>query len=311
MKQPKQSTQLGHLAAIITILIWGTTFISTKILLRSFSPIEILFLRFAIGFILLFLLAPKRLKLTSRRQKGLLAAAGISGITLYYLLENVALTMTTASNVGIIITIAPFFTGLLSTWFLKQENPKWWFYAGFVLALFGIGLISLGGNSLQLNPTGDLLAILAAATWAVYSILTRKISELGHNIVQSTRYVFGYGLLFMLPMCFVMNFQLQWRQFTSVTNWGNLLFLGVAASALCFVTWNTAVGILGAVKTSVYIYLVPIATVATSVLILKEPLTPMIIIGTSLTLIGLWLSKTRLFESKSTEDMDQKMRTEL
>ncbi|MCC8122008.1 MAG: DMT family transporter [Oscillospiraceae bacterium] len=288
----QKSAATAHIAALVTILIWGTTFISTKVLLRTFTPIEILFTRFAIGFVALMIFYPKRLRLTHRRQEWLFVAAGISGITLYYLFENIALTLTTASNVGIIITIAPFFTALLSVFFLRAEKPRAPFYIGFVAALFGVTLVSYNGSStLALNPAGDLLAVLAAVTWSVYSILTRKISELGYNTVQTTRRVFVYGLVFMIPMLFLMDFHPKLAYFTSAVNLGNILFLSLGASALCFVTWNVAVKRLGAVKTSVYIYLVPIVTVTASVLVLHEPLTPVLVIGAAFTLVGLWLSE--------------------
>lgn len=101
-------TAAGHLAALVTILIWGTTFISTKVLLQDFQPIEILFFRFVLGLIALFLVYPHPLKGTSLRQELTFAAAGLSGVCLYYLLENIALTYTMASNVGVIISVAPF-----------------------------------------------------------------------------------------------------------------------------------------------------------------------------------------------------------
>lgn len=293
----------GHAAALITILTWGTTFISTKVLLRTFTPIEILFTRFVIGLVALMIFYPKRLKGTTKRQECLFAAAGISGITFYYLLENIALTLTTASNVGIIITVAPFFTGLWSAKFLKSEKPKPQFYLGFIVAMLGVCLISYDGSStLTFNLIGDFLALLAALAWSIYSILTRKISELGYNTIQTTRRIFMYGLLFMLPMLFLMDFHLEAVQFASAANWGNMLFLGLGASALCFVTWNTAVKVLGAVKTSVYIYLVPVVTVAASVLILKEPLTPVLVLGGVLTLLGLWLSETKRLKRRTVSE---------
>ncbi|MGL5436109.1 MAG: DMT family transporter [Lachnospiraceae bacterium] len=213
-----------------------------------------------------------------------------------HLLENISLTLTTESNVGVIITIAPFFTALLSALLLKSDKPKLQFYVGFLAAIAGVILISCNGSSLQINPLGDFLAVLAAVAWAVYSILTRKISELGYPVIQTTRRIFFYGLLFMLPLLFIMDFSLQPDRFTNLINLGNILYLGLGASALCFVTWNTAVGILGAVKTGVYIYLVPVVTVATSALILNEALTPILILGAILTLAGLWLSETNLIE---------------
>ena len=284
---------IGHISALLTILIWGTTFISTKVLLETFSPIEILFIRFLIGFIALAILYPQRLKFTNWKNEWLFIGAGASGITFYYLLENIALTMTTASNVGIIITIAPFFTALLSSIFLKTERPGKHFYFGFVVAIIGIVLISYNSNqSPELNPMGDFLALSASIMWAVYSIFTRKISEIGHNTIQTTRRVFFYGLLFMLPLLFIMDFHIDIKQFDSGVTIGNILFLGLGASALCFVTWNFAIRVLGAIKTSVYIYLVPVITVATSVIVLQEPLTLTLVIGAVLTLTGLWLSES-------------------
>ena len=103
----------GHLAALVTILIWGTTFISTKVLLVDFEPIEILFFRFIMGFLALLIVYPRRMKKTTKRQEAVFAAAGLCGICLYYLLENIALTYTMASNVGVIISIAPFFLSLI------------------------------------------------------------------------------------------------------------------------------------------------------------------------------------------------------
>lgn len=299
MTKTQNQSSLGHLLALFTIVVWGTTFISTKVLLRTFSPVEIMFSRFLIGFVLLLLFSPKPLRLQSKRQEWLFVGAGLSGITLYCLLENIALTLSSASNVSIVVTIAPFFTALLSGWVLKAEKPRPQFYVGFAAAITGVVLISYNGSSaLQLNPLGDLLALLAAMTWAVYSILTRKIGQLGHSTIQTTRHIFFYGLLFMLPTLFFMDFPAMLKGFTNPVNLGNILFLGAGASALCFVTWNTAMKILGAIKTSVYIYLVPVVTVATSVLVLREPLTPVLILGAALTLAGLWLSETKLFDRK-------------
>mgnify|MGYP000746777181 CR=1 FL=1 len=156
-------TAAGHLAAFVTILIWGTTFISTKMLLRTFSPVEILFIRFVIGYLALWLVCPRSLRLSSARQEALYAAAGFCGVAIYYLLENIALTYTLASNVGVIISIAPFFTAILGWMFLGGERPRFRFFAGFLLAMAGISLISFGNETaLSLNPTGDLLAVAAA-----------------------------------------------------------------------------------------------------------------------------------------------------
>lgn len=237
---------------------------------------------------------PHRLKGTTIKQESVFVAAGLCGVCLYYLLENIALTYTIASNVGVIISVAPFFTAILSHLFLKQdEKLRANFFIGFIVAMLGIGLISFNGASLQLNPIGDLLALLAAFLWACYSILTRKISSFGYNTILTTRRVFFYGILFMIPALFLFDFELDLSRFANMTYLLNILFLGLGASALCFVTWNFAVKILGAVKTSICIYLVPVITVAASVLIIHEPFTWITGIGTILTLAGLLISEKK------------------
>ena len=112
----------GHLAAIFTMLIWGTTFISTKVLLEDLSPLEILVLRFVAGYIFLWIIRPVPLKVGSLKQEGIMIAAGITGIGIYYLMENIALTLTQASNISVIVSIAPIFTGILAHFFLEGEK---------------------------------------------------------------------------------------------------------------------------------------------------------------------------------------------
>lgn len=297
MEQTKAS---GHLSALLTIIIWGTTFISTKVLLVDFQPIEILFFRFVMGLFALLLVYPHRMKGTTRRQEITFAAAGLSGVCLYYLLENIALTYTMASNVGVIISVAPFFTAILSHIFLKQDEKfRANFFIGFLIAMVGIVLISFNGTAMELNSAGDLLALLAAFVWACYSILTRKISGYGYNTILTTRRIFFYGILFMIPALFLFDFKLDLTRFTNPVYLLNILFLGLGASALCFVTWNFAVKLLGAVKTSVYIYLTPVITIAASVLILHEPFTVLTGAGTVLALAGLLLSESKIFSRKA------------
>lgn len=291
--QNKIST--GHLLALLTILIWGTTFISTKVLLIDFTPVEILFFRFVIGYVVLFLIYPRLMRINSLREEMLFIGAGLCGVTLYFLIENIALVYTLASNVGVIVSIAPFFTAVLAHFFLDGERLHKRFIVGFAIALSGIILIGFNGSFiLQLNPLGDLLAFVAPAVWAIYSVLMRKIGELPYHTIGATRKVFFYGLLFILPALFLFEFHFDLGRFTNMTNLSNLLFLGLGASALCFVTWNRAVSLLGAVKTSVYIYLVPVITVVASALILHERITWITLLGALLTLLGSFISEKKV-----------------
>ncbi|WFR55454.1 DMT family transporter [Anaerocolumna sp. AGMB13025] len=293
MNQLTSNNQLkGHITAFFTVVVWGTTFISTKVLLKSFTPVEILFIRFIIGYLALFLMSPHKLKVKDRKHELLFLGAGLSGVTLYFLFENIALTYTYASNVGIVVSVAPIFTALFAHMFLHGEKLKPSFFIGFITAMAGIILISYNGSTvMKLNPLGDILAVLAALVWGVYSVFSKKISDHGYPTITSTRKIFFYGLVFMIPAVFYFKIDIGISQLTKPVNLLNILYLGLGASAVCFATWNLATKLLGAVKCSLYIYFVPVITVVVSSLVLHEKITGVAAFGILLTLLGLILSE--------------------
>lgn len=277
----------GHLAALFTISIWGATFISTKILLVDFTPQEILFTRFFLGWLALWAICPSRLKFTGYKMEALFACAGLSGVTLYFLFENIALVYTSASNVGVIVTMSPFFTAILTWLFFHGHKPGINFFAGFVLAVSGIALLSFNAMTFKFNPLGDFLACLAALCWGFYSIFTFKLALAGYGAIKTTRRIFFYGLVFMPPVLAAAGFDIKTAELLSPRNLGNLLFLGFAASALCFATWTFTVKTLGAVSASVYIYLVPVVTMFCAAVFLGEQLTPTALAGAFMAIAGL------------------------
>lgn len=291
MKKEHQVT--GHIAASVTCLIWGTTFVSTKVLLRDFGPVDLLFSRFLIGYLTLWLMCPKKLK-TEKGQEIFFVGAGLCGVCLYYLFENIALTYTQASNVSVIVSTAPLFVTIMAHYFLKEEKLQKYFFLGFACAIAGIMLISFGGGeSISVNLIGDLLCVAGSFVWGAYSILIKKISGFGYNVIQTTRRVFFYGLIFMIPILIGFGAKFHSSAYTKPLNLANLLYLGIGACAVCFVTWNYAVEILGAIKTSAYIYAIPVITIVMSVIIPHEKVTPFMLGGTALTILGLVISEKK------------------
>lgn len=288
MQQPERQLR-GHFVALLTIFLWGITYISTKVLLTDFAPLEILLIRFVIGLVGLFVIYPKFFKFTSWKVEGAFAAAGLLGICLYYLFENVALTFTYASNIGVIVSTSPLFIALIAAALGRQKLTRQ-FLLGFLCSMVGISLISLNGSGVHVNVAGDLLALLAALIWALYSYVVSYMNTLGYNPVQVTRRTFIYGIIFILPVFFATHGQVDLGKIMQGDNLVNFLFLGLGASALCFLSWAYAVKHLGTVKTSIYIYLVPVVTVVTAWLILHEPITPLVILGILLTIGGLVVS---------------------
>lgn len=290
-----RSLAAGHLLALFVSVIWGTTFISTKLLLRDFSPMEIMLFRFIIAWLALFLWSPRPLIPKSLKNEWPFLAAGFSGLTLYFILENTALLYTMASDAGIIISAAPMFTALLLWLARRTPRPSGAFFLGFLLAMAGITLLTLlHGDGLSLNPLGDVLVLCAALSWGAYGVCIELTRTQGYSNIQVTRKVFFWGLLLALACSPLFHPDLAPARFAAAPEMlFHILYLGLGASALCFLAWNRAVLLIGPVATNVYIYLMPIITLAASALLLHEPVTPAALAAISLILLGLWLSQRR------------------
>ena len=289
----KNKCAIGNMMTLLTMIIWGTTYISTKILLQNLQPLEILFYRFAIAYFVLMLIYPKFKKVNSFKEELVFISAGATGVTLYYLIENVALKYTLASNVGLFSAMAPILTAILSNFFIEHEAFEKKLIYGFIISIAGVFLVIFNGNFiLKLNLLGDLLAILAAVTWSIYSIILKKLNnKYKYNYIYITRKIFFYGVIFMIPLLFLFKINLNLDKLIIPSVLFNILFLSLVASALCFITWNIGVSFIGAIKASNYIYIVPLITTVTSIIILKEQVTKIVLVGAILILLGLYISQ--------------------
>lgn len=236
----------GHILAFLTVFVWGITFVSTKVLLTVVTPIEILFLRFSLGFLALCVIHHRVTPFMGARVEAMFALAGATGVTLYFLMENIALTMTSASNVGVIVAIAPLFIALIATFVTREERVGVKFFAGFVMAISGIALISFTGAAAgDAGLAGCLLAVLAALAWAAYSTIGKRIAKLGLSTVATTKRTFAWGLVFMLPFLPMMGFG-QGAEGAGLAGLldpvmlGNLLFFG--ADRLCYLLCHVEQG---------------------------------------------------------------------
>ncbi len=288
----------GHLAALFTIIVWGTTVISsTKLLEAGLSTAEVIICRFLLAFILLNIIYPPRLKFEGVKRECMYAIAGLCGVTLYFFLEIIALEYTKAANVSVIFATAPFFCGILSLFSKKAEKPKVNFFIGFLLAITGIILVTFeDGFSFDINVKGALFAIGSAFAWGLYSLLSKEIGSYGHNVIQTTRRIFMYGLIFMIPTIFLFNVDIKDYQIllTNHTALFNLLYLGLVASGICFLTWSHATNTLGPVKATTYIYGTPLVTIIFSYFFLKsQTLTWQLFLGAGLIIAGLVLSVSK------------------
>lgn len=287
-KQAQQSSWGYHLLAIITIFVWGTTFASTKVLLQhDLTPAEIMCYRFGIAYALSWI-CTRRLFAANFKDELFLALAGFVGGTVYFLTENTALQYSITSNVALIVCSTPIITALLAILFIKAERLTRKLAIGSLIALAGMSFVILNGKVLKFNPLGDMLALAAATSWAVYSVILRRFDR-RYSMWFVTRKIFFYGLVTILPVIIFDNNPLHLEAFASPTVSMNILFLGVVASMLCFYSWNVVMEKLGTIRASNYLYTQPIVSLICSVVVLHEPLTSLAAVGTLFILLGIYI----------------------
>ena len=284
-----QNRLTGYCFAAFTVVVWGSTFISSKVLLEFYTPAQIMLTRFILAYCALWLLRPKRLALTMK-QEGVFFLLGLLGCTAYFYTENTALSYTLASNVSIIVAAAPIFTAILAH-FAGEERFRTSTLAGFLVAFSGVILVVCNGTFvLKLNPKGDLLALAAAVCWAIYSVLLRRASR-GLDSILVTRRTMFWGIVTALPLVAAEGVPYPTAPLLTASGIANFLFLGLVGSALCFVLWNKAFRILGVVTTNTFIYLMPFITILAARIFLDEPISPLALLGAVLITAGVVLSQ--------------------
>ncbi len=279
-------TVAANAAAFITITIWASTYISSKILVQRFSPLEVSLVRFFIGAVFLSMLSPPRSLRISWKSERPFAVAGFLGIFLYFLLENLALKYTYASNVSIIVATIPLLTTLFGIAAFGKNPSGLRFFASTALSLSGVCFIIFGkGRFSGLSPKGDLLALGAASVFALYTILLQKMSTKASALVTARKTV-TWGLVFIAPTAFFSGSLRSLSPIAAEPYLWHFLFLGLLPSGLCFVLWSAAIADLGPVKTSRYIYFVPVITSLLSWIVLNEGITFLKITGIVLIIAG-------------------------
>ena len=282
----RNRTWMGHLAALATILIWGSTFVSSKVLLNSgLDPADIFFYRFLMAYICMLFFCHGQGYCGNKKDEIRFVGLGLTGGSLYFLVENMALKYSITANVGIIVCSCPLITALVLGIAYKDERLNLRQAICMFVAFLGVILTVLNGQiNLHLNPLGDSLALGAAIIWTLYSLLIKGV--LGRYSTEFiTRKVFFYGLLTIIPYYLYKPLCTDTAILFRAEVWANLLFLGFLASMGAFLLWNWVLGELGAVKATNYLYFQCLITLFMGHFVLGETITSMAIAG-AVVLIG-------------------------
>ena len=282
----------------MTVAVWGTTFVWTKLLIiNGLSPAQIFTLRFIIAYVLLtgFSLWRGRHKWLSDnwRDELTMMALGLTGGSMYFLTENESLRFTTATNTSLIVCSCPLFAMLIIALFYRSERFSARQVWGSIVALAGMAAVVLNGHFvLHLSPLGDTLAFSACLCWALYTLLMKPVMG-RYPAMFITRKVFFYGILTILPYYIFVPDMPSWDVLMRPEVALNLLFLGSVASMLCYLTWSWCMKGLGAVVCTNWVYVNPITTIIAAWLILGEQITTYFLLGSVLIIAGMYLSSKK------------------
>lgn len=281
----------GHLAAFVAVLMWGYSFVSSKVLLESgLGPVQIYVCRFVLAYFIMLAASHRKLLASSWREEGQFLLCGLLAGSLYYIAENTALEYTLTTNVSLLTSLSPLITAILVGVVYKTEKLGVGTWAGSAIAIVGVACVVCNGSSeLDFNPLGDFLSLAAACSWAVYSLILRRLNA-NYDVWFISRKTFFYGVLTAVPFLFFEEGNVNvFAVLGEPRVYANLLFLGVGASSIAYVLWATSVRQLGALTANNYIYLQSVVTLVVSAFVLDERVSTLGYIGVVLIIGGLWM----------------------
>lgn len=290
MSHPKL---IPYLEALFAVTVWGVSFIATKVVLRDIAPITIVWMRFAMGVIILGIAVTtrKQFALLNRNEWMYFALLGFLGITLHQWLQSNALQTSEASTTAWIVATTPVFMAILG-WLVLRETLGWAKIAGILLASMGVLVIVYDGDlsavSLRsFGKPGDILILISAINWTVFSVLSRSGLK-KHPATFMMFYVMLLGWL-LTSILFFTTQTISDVQNLTASGWIGLSFLGIFCSGLAYIAWYDALQKLGTAETGVFLYIEPLVTVIVAFFVLSEPITVASLLGGGIIIFGVWL----------------------
>ena len=282
---------------LLAVVVWGASFIATKIALADASPVTVVWIRFAVGVVVLGAAVAIRgeFAIVSRRELATFALLGLIGITFHQWLQSNALVTSQASTSGWIVATTPIFIAVLAR-FVLHERLSWPRIAGIALAAVGVLLVVSKDDPATLlagrfGAPGDVLILISAPNWAVFSVLSRGALR-SHPAARLMFYVMALGWLLTSVLLFAGPGLSEVGRITP-RGWGALAFLGLACSGLAYIWWYDALQRMPASQVGALLYLEPLVAMTVAAVVLGEPILLSTVIGGGVILAGVWLVNRR------------------
>jgi drug/metabolite transporter (DMT)-like permease len=287
------SKLLPYAEALFAVIVWGASFIATKVALQDSSPLTIVWLRFLIGVVILGIVVALRRQfgLPEKKEWGYFALLGFLGITFHQWLQSNALQTAEAGTTAWIVSTTPVFMALLG-WFILKERLGWTKNLGILLAFLGVVVViskgDLGSVSFgNFGAPGDILVLISAVNWAVFSALSRRGLK-SHSASLMMFLLMAIGWVFTTFLFITTNGLGEIASIT-VDGWMALGFLGVFCSGLAYVAWYDALKALTTTETGAFLYIEPLVAVVIAFFVLGEAITWASLLGGAVILFGVWL----------------------
>ncbi len=276
-----------HVAAFAMIIVWGISFLNTRVLLNAgLTPSQIFVSRFIVAYLGLLIVGGFKIQFKGIKDELLFLTCGVMGGSVYFIAENTALELTLISDVSIIVCIAPLLTALLGAIFYRDERITFMSATGMVIAFVGSTILALrDGLAWGDSVMGDLLAMLAALVWAIYSMVLKRLNRT-YSTLFITRKLFFYGVLTAIPFLLLEPSHIDWNAFRQPVVWGNLIYLGLVCSLMAYYIWGITVKHIGAVRASNYIYWSPVVSIVAAAIWFGEKPSLIAFLGCALIFAG-------------------------
>lgn len=288
-----KSNLLPYFEATFAAVVWGASFIATKVALKDVSPITIVWLRFGMGLLVLgaAVALRKEFSLPKKNEWGYFALLGFLGITFHQWLQSNGLQTSEAGTTAWIVATTPVFMAILG-WLILKEGLSLVKIFGIALAFFGVLLVVSDGNLASISigkfgAPGDILILVSAVNWAVVSVLSRR----GLKTTSASLFVFYmmlFGWLFTSAL-FVGNGLIVEVPALTFNGWLGIAFLGIFCSGLAYIAWYDALQALTTASTGVFLYIEPLIAMVVAFFILNEAITVASLVGGGIILFGVWL----------------------
>lgn len=290
MKAKKQIPAYVYVVLLFSVLLWASAFSAIRSSVRYFSAGELALLRFlSASAILLFFLSLKKSKLPERKDWGTFFLAGFIGISIYHFCLNLGEKTVMAGTASFLISTIPVFTAILGIIFLNEPlSSRGW--AGLIISLAGIALISFSEAGFgKLNP-GTLLILLASISGSIYVIFQKKLLE-KYSALEVTAYTMITGSIFLLFYFPGMIHSVQSAPYFAILEG---IYLGVFPAAVAYLLWTYALlKMNSAAEVSAFLYITPVFALIIAFFWLHEVPSLASILGGILALLGVILTNAK------------------